>query len=239
MPDSVLFIILDKTADEDAEMLLEQYGPLLTHIAKTCRIHDVRTYHDAMEAMSWDGVWRAIIIMEPTVVGTRFQVLSDKIVSYAKNGGTVIFEGRFGRLLRPKDLDGYFRDVWNLSWRYGAQNTEEWEYTFNSTCVMKRMADYRYDIPRTYRFAGLQLANVPIQDSVYLPKWPLIGEREQKGPELIFGGCTLAETDKDRWQRLSPIVFAKYERGCVGWVGDDKHAYKFWTIEILAAMCGL
>ena len=102
------------------------------------------------------------------------------------------------------------------------------------------MSDQHPDMPRYYQFSGLQLANVAIQDSVYLPKWPQTTERERRGPKMVSGGCMMMEHDSERWQKLSPIAFARYGRGWIGWSGENAPTgYKPWTIEVLGAMCGL
>lgn len=240
MADSILMILLDKTADEDAEALIEQYGPLIQYLGRVCRVHDVRGYNETLEALSYEALWRAIIILEPIVVGTRYRRISDRLVHFARNGGTVIFEGRFGRLLRPQDLNAYFQNVWCIGWRYGAVS-ETWEYALNPASDLKRaMTDQHSDMPRYYRFSGLQLANVAVQDSVYLPKWPQATEKEQKGPKMVGGGCMMLEHDSERWQKLSPIAFAKYGQGWIGWSGEDAQTgYKSWMVEVLGAMCGL
>ncbi|KAF8456533.1 hypothetical protein BGX38DRAFT_1161737 [Terfezia claveryi] len=240
MADSILIILLDRTADEDAEALIELYSRLIKYLSRACRVHDVRSYKQTLEALSYESLWRAVIVMEPIVVGTRYQLISDRLIHYARSGGTVIFEGRFGRLLRPQDLNAYFRDVWCIGWRYGAVS-EAWEYTLNPASDLRRtIPDQHPDMPRYFQFSGLQLANVAIQESVYLPKWPLTTEIERRGPKMVGVECMIMEHDSERWQKLSPIAFAKYERGWIGWSGDIAPCgYKPWTIEVLGAMCGL
>ena len=119
--------------------------------------------------------------------------------------------------------------------------SETWEYALNPASDLKRaMTDQHSDMPRYYRFSGLQLANVAVQDSVYLPKWPQATEKEQKGPKMVGGGCMMLEHDSERWQKLSPIAFAKYGQGWIGWSGEDAQTgYKSWMVEVLGAMCGL
>lgn len=236
MANSVLFILLDKSEPEDIEMVQERYGPLVTHFSRNCSVFDVRTMYDALTALR-ENTWKAVIVLEPIVVGLKFKPLSDMLVSFVKDGGTLIFEGRFGRLLRPSDLNKYFRDVWNLSWTYGGALSEEWEYTYNPLYPTNQFLEYQGGLPRTCRFEGVLLGNVPMMDRVFVPKFPLITEKEQMGPHMSMGGITLPR-GRD-WHGLSPAVFSRYEKGYLGWVGEDRPIYRPWTIELLAAMCGI
>ncbi|RPB19163.1 hypothetical protein L211DRAFT_842888 [Terfezia boudieri ATCC MYA-4762] len=240
MADSILMILLDKTTDEEAEALIELYSCLIKYLSISYRVHDVRGYKQTLEALSYETLWRAVIVMEPTVVGTRYRLISDRLIHFARNGGTVIFEGRFGRLLRPQDLNAYFRDVWCIGWRYGAVS-ESWEYALNPASDLRRAISDQYkDMPRYYQFSGLLLANVAIQESVYLPKWPQTNERERRGPKMVGVGCMMMEYDSERWQNLTPVAFARYERGWIGWSGDiAPTGYNPSTIEVLGAMCGV
>lgn len=154
-----------------------------------------------------DGAVTAVVVTDAALVNGGFKVVSQKLVEYAKGGGTVVFGGLVSNFARPLDMRSYFSDEWGLPWEMGSYHREDFSV---NQCALSVEGRERFSgLPSSYSMKAVQIKGAAQKDRVY------VGD--------------------DRTE--SPIVFVKYGKGNVGWIGDVNAEDK--TTSVVKVMCGI
>ncbi|KAI8966521.1 hypothetical protein F5Y11DRAFT_364184 [Daldinia sp. FL1419] len=163
---------------------------------------------------------RAIWIVDPDIVTPEHKNLSNKVVDYVRNGGTVILGGFFSMGVVPPDFDKWMKDVWGLPWRFGQYVTTT--VVFQSSAVGPRDF-WRDELAAAYSQKGVFLKNVSPADSWYASPPGSTSESRVFGPSPVG-----AQTS---------IAFGRVGRGWLGWTGDIHNQEE--TAAAVRAMMGL
>jgi hypothetical protein len=121
----------------------------------------------------------------------NFIVVQDKLVGYAKAGGTVILRFLFGGFAERDKLNRFFKDWWTLNWKVGDYTRST--FSLNSRANPVFMRHRQPDLPQQYSMKAVHLSNANLEDRIYL-----------SSPHSA----------------QSPAIFAKYGHGYLGWIGD-------------------
>ncbi|KAI1402573.1 hypothetical protein F4819DRAFT_507488 [Hypoxylon fuscum] len=146
---------------------------------------------------------QAIWIVDPDIATPKFKDLSDKVVDYARNGGTVVLGGFFSMSISANNFDRWMNEAWGLSWRYGQYETST--VIFQSSAVGPRDF-WRDGLAAAYTQKGVFLKNVSASDSWYasLPS--------SASESFVFKSIPI--------QVETSIAFGKVGKGWLGFTGD-------------------
>ncbi|KAI2620372.1 hypothetical protein GGS26DRAFT_571192 [Hypomontagnella submonticulosa] len=163
---------------------------------------------------------RAIWIVDPDIAKPKHKDLSNRVVNYVRNGGTVILGGFFALGIRLPDFDKWMKDAWDLPWRLGQYETTT--VVFQSSAVGPHPF-WRDNLAAAYSQKGVFLKNVAPSDSWYA------SPPGAKSESFVFGPVPIeAETS---------IAFGKVGKGWLGWTGDIHNRDE--TAAAVQAMMGL
>jgi hypothetical protein len=183
--------------------------------------------------------FQAIILTDPAIMYTKCFLLHQRIKSYAKEGGTVIFGFDFGWRASAPMLMVYLRDKWGLGWRMGQSRN-------NHSRPPKFVLSERKDALFRAREKKSQSNgnNDASQTSSEPPfKFPRCSKLPSK---YSVKACSLLGTKQEqriyvsshRREQGCPFVLTEYGKGYVGWIGDcSQKEWDHTTIEILLMMC--
>ncbi|OAX79036.1 hypothetical protein ACJ72_06648 [Emergomyces africanus] len=161
----------------------------------------------------------AIIVTDPGITRPRHSAVLEKVISYARHGGTVILAAHFTSFIGPDKLNEFFYCRWCLPWRYG-----EYHRTTVHLNQQARLAN-KAGLPASYSQKAIFLKNVPLDAALYLPTEDSVTE------SAAFVNTPIADLS------LTPVVFAAVGEGSLGYVGDV-NAEK-GSDSVILAMCGL
>lgn len=165
----------------------------------------------------------AIFITDPGIVERKHSAVLEKVVSYARNGGTVILGGHFSGFIRPTELDNFFRSGWDLPWEFGDYHRTT--VYVNQQVQEQLAADARAGLPAAYSQKAVFLKSVPTDAALY------VTTEDSVTQSLVFPSKPVG----DRGQ--TPVVFAAVGEGKLGYVGDVNA--EEGSDAVILAMCGL
>lgn len=177
--------------------------------------YSCRVGTSTMDALE-DGTVSVVVLFEPSVAENKHEALTDALVQFTKAGGTTVFAG-FSLSTEPLNTNAFF-SKWNLPWK--CADCLRTTFTANSHARLK----VRAKLPSSYSMKALYLKNVALEDLLYVR--PKVDQPESRA--LPSESAKIIDE--------GPIVFARYHKGRIGWVGDVKTGEE--TTRVLLAMLG-
>ena len=167
---------------------------------------------DASNPISSILIWEPSIVDSCAYVNADFafepdhgdiatSVLADAIVDFTKAGGTTVFAVAFAKFANRDNLNHYFEETWNLPWRYGYKGRMDLSLNQKSTFA-----------PLAYEM------NVEGPDEMETEVTSLSGSARQE--RVYFAEASYKDQESRRLPASSPVVFRKYGKGHIGYVGD-------------------
>ncbi|KAF8318594.1 uncharacterized protein EI90DRAFT_3083062 [Cantharellus anzutake] len=164
----------------------------------------------------------AVLVVEPSIYkkGTFAEDL-DALLSYARNGGRVVFGCMIPSEMSDSIAEKFFGEKLGLPWRLGGY--------YRSTHFLQRFhhalgSPASASLLASYSMKAVSLSGVEASDAVYRP-----GE-DSHVESFVFDPDSVD-------QSLVPVAMTRYEKGWIGWNGDvnaeDGSTY------VLLAMLGL
>jgi hypothetical protein len=183
-------------------LLQDVHGHLMNKLAEKSDLKQAGNAQDALDLINGDNDPRGIFVTDPGITTTRNNIVSDKVVEFARNGGTVVLGGLFSSFIRPSDLHTYFNSKWGLPWKAGSYH--------RTTVTLNRLAEGLPggNLASSYSQKAVFLANVDSKAAWYLPTEDSVIESHVFLPEPVANS---SET---------PVVFTKVGKGWLGYVGD-------------------
>jgi hypothetical protein len=184
----------------------EMLSDLLSTLHKHARVIEAQSESVAVSHLEGGGV-TAVVVTDAALVNGGFKGASKKLVKYAKGGGTVGFGGVVSCFARPLDMHSYFSDEWGIPWETGSYHRAV--FSTNESALSVEGRECFSALPTSYSMKALQIQGVDQKDMVYV---------------------------EDDCPTESPIVFAKYGKGNVGWIGDVNAENE--TTLVVKVLCG-
>ncbi|EGE09486.1 hypothetical protein TEQG_08431 [Trichophyton equinum CBS 127.97] len=162
----------------------------------------------------------AIFATDAALLKTKYATVLEKVISYVRRGGTIVFGATFSSLSRIISIvNRFFEFSWCLPWKAGSYHRTT--VHVNTNCQGLSMER----LQTSYSQKALYLKNVPPESRLYAADEESTIESHVFYPEPI----------NDLTQ--AAIVFAPYESGRIGYIGDvngedGSHA-------VILAMCKL
>jgi hypothetical protein len=154
-------------------------------------VTEVTHIASAMQHLSVAHQYAAVVVTDPEVMNKGFIAVQEKLVDYARAGGTVIFGFHCSSFVRPDDLARFFKETWSVNWESGDYTRSMFSLNHRANPVF--MSRRGPNLPQQYSMKALHLIGTRAEDRIYISS----------------PGST-----------QSPAVFAKYGDGNLGWIGD-------------------
>ncbi|KAH8589799.1 U1biquitin-specific peptidase-like protein [Bisporella sp. PMI_857] len=183
---SVLLISLDKQPFFD-----DMYSQVMAKLRSKADVTEVTHIASAMKHLLAAHQFAAVIVTDPEVMDNGFVAVQEKLVDYARAGGTVIFGFHCSSFVRPNDLARFFKETWSVNWQSGAYTRSMLSLNHRANPVF--MSRRGPNLPQQFSMKALHLIGTRAEDRIYISS---PGSTE------------------------SPAVFAKYGDGNLGWIGD-------------------
>lgn len=185
----------------------EMHLNLLSKLREHARVMEALSESVAISYLQ-DGKIVSVVVTDAALVNGKFRTVSRKLVEYAKGGGTVVFGGVVSSFARPDNMRSYFSDEWGLSWEMGSYHREV--FSVNQWVLSIEGRERFSGLPSSYSMKAVHIKGADQKDSIY-----------------VGYDCTTE----------SPIVFAKFGNGYVGWIGDVNAEDE--TSQVVKVMCGI
>ena len=178
------------------------------------------TSHEALDTLAKRKV-AAVFVTDPTIANAPkpHAKLAAALVTYAKNGGIVVFGGMFSSHVTPPKNDAFFKNIWGLNWKMADYHRESFKANFFRHKVLKG-GDVP-GMPLDYNVKTVHLKGVLESDVVYAPA----------------GGKTSAFSPHRVDPRAVPVAYTKMGAGYVGYHGEVNGEKD--STDILLTMLGM
>lgn len=208
--------------DLKRENQFKQFSGFIRALYSKAEVIRCTTPESMINIMIYNAI-AAVVLFEPTIASGQHDNLATALAKWTKRGGTTIFAGWCGKDWVDVAHGAFFQTCFGLQWSgtYASEDTYRLNPSSHLRCAPGRFSD-------TY-WSMCVLYDVGEPDAVYVTDYP--------EDEDLADGCV--ET---------PVVFAKYFEGHVGWVGveeevrdadDDREEDYELEMPIVLAMLGI
>ena len=204
------------------------YHFLTTHLKRTV-VREAKNHRQAHRYLDSTARPHAIVVTDAAVLKPDHRVLLRKLVHYARDGGTVIFDGGFAQRVGPATLGLMFADEWRVPWRAYEECSAE---TSLNAFVNMSANDGKINaagLAKKYSTRANWIRAVALEDAVHLDS--------RVASQLAAG----KRKDKKNWRPpqgetyKTPYAFTVVGRGRLGYVGDVLYDQR--SVRLIAAMC--
>lgn len=161
-----------------------------------------------------------ILVTDPGVAQPGNKALLDRLVAYARAGGTVVMSYCFSSNMRMNNLENFWKQAWGLPWEPGSYHRTNLTLNESASTLKGQMAA----LQKTYSQKALFLYKVQREHSWYLPTEDSFTQSWVFAPELVNQDETAA-------------AFAPLGQGMVGYTGDVN--MEVGTQKVVMRMFGL
>ncbi|PNP49386.1 hypothetical protein THARTR1_09708 [Trichoderma harzianum] len=206
--------------DEQTQLTFqESHASYLNELFERATIWHAKTTEKAFTLFTQCPDPHAVFVADGGIAHARCEVISQRLVQYAASGGIVIFGGLFAAS-SLESLKKIMRQTWDLPWEVGSYQRST--LSLNPQAVGSTLQSR---LPASYSQKALSIHGMQPCEAWYLSAQHSTVERRVPSPKSIVGF------------NESPIVFARYGAGQVGYIGDVKP--EDGTIVAMLAMLGL
>ncbi|OTA00091.1 hypothetical protein A9Z42_0041420 [Trichoderma parareesei] len=214
----VIFVLT--LGDEHAQITFqESHARFLNELFERATVWNARTAEKAFSLFTQCSEPHAVFVADGGIARPKCEVISQRLVQYASRGGIVVFGGSFAAS-GPQSLDKIMRQTWDLPWEISSVHRAT--VCLNSGAVSTTL---REKLSASYTQKALYIRRMEPSEAWYLPT-------ETPVMEGWVPVIRPAVEPND-----SPVVFAQYGAGHIGFVGDVKP--EDGTIVAMLAMLGL
>ena len=230
----VLIVILGLDDTRDGTHPLAHH--LLTTLPTRTVVRHAKTPTEALRYLNSTTRPYAIVVTDVAVLKPEHRYFMPKLVHYARDGGTVIFDGAFAQRVGPAKLGIMFMDDWRVPWRAHEEGVAETALNtftnFSTPNANKNASGGRIDpkgLAGKYATRANWIKGVALEDALHLDarvaaQYAAGKRRDKKGWRPPRG-----ETYK------TPYAFTVMGRGRLGYVGDVLYDQR--SVKLIAAMC--
>ena len=152
---SVLLISLDKQPLFD-----DMYSQVLAKLRSKADVTEVTHIASAMQHLLVVHQYAAVIVTDPGLMDKGFIAVQEKLVDYARAGGTVIFGFHCSSFVRPNDLARFF------NWKSGDYTRSMFSLNHSANPVF--MSRRGPNLPKQYSMKALHLSGTRAEDRIYI-----------------------------------------------------------------------
>ncbi|EMD35990.1 hypothetical protein CERSUDRAFT_156736 [Gelatoporia subvermispora B] len=199
---SILLLSLSQLGMEESN------DHLYTALRQRAELAHLSTAQAAIKRLARTPTPQAVIVTDAGVTEPDNCNVLERLVSYAKGGGIVVFACQFSSFVKYDDLSAMFTVMWKLPWTAGDYGRRDLRLNRAAKCV-----DTGKLVQKLYTKV-LQLANVSREDAIY-----------RSANTHSRAGDTIS----------TPAAYTAIERGRVGFIGDVNFIPEF--TRVILEMC--
>lgn len=175
----------------------EMHKDIHSQIASLYTIQEAQTKEEAHRALDSLCKPKAILLVHGELCNPEYRDLIDRVISYAKDGGSVIMCLNFASFMQFPEFSPTFNEGFGLSWKLGGYTRET--YALND--VFK---DYfKNRLQAAYSQKALHIRNSSRHCQVYVETEEMMAEMHSS------------------YTPQSPVIFERYtDTGFIGYIGD-------------------
>ncbi|KAM5541101.1 hypothetical protein V8D89_005234 [Ganoderma adspersum] len=206
---------------------------LLTTLPTRTVVRHAKTPKEALRYLNSTTRPYAIVVTDAAVLKSEHRFFMPKLAHYARDGGTVIFDGAFAQRVGPAKLGIMFMDDWRVPWRAHEEGFAETVLnTFTNTASTAKLGEGSIDpkgLAGKYTTHANWIKGVALEDALHLDA--------RVAAQLAAG----KRRDKKGWRPpqgetcKTPYAFTVMRRGRLGYVGDVLYDQR--SVKLIAAMC--
>ncbi|RMZ85141.1 hypothetical protein DV738_g37, partial [Chaetothyriales sp. CBS 135597] len=178
------------------------FARLVDQVEQRATVKHAGNTRQALDLLYGDIKPKAILVTDANIATPRNRIVSEMLVEFAQNGGTVVHGGSFSSMIRPPDFNRLLEKTWNLPWKFGSYH--------RTIVALNKVADGippGVKLPSSYSQKAVFLTNVNKNAAWYLPTEDSVVDSAVFAPNPVPTNET-------------PIVFAKVGKGWLGYIGD-------------------
>lgn len=160
----------------------------------------------------------AVLATDPALADKEYEKVLNHVLSYVRNGGTIVFGCMFSSFISPNRQTRFFQRKFGFPWETGSYHRTTVHLNQNMSKVDKDL------LPATYSQKAVFLKHVHPDDAMYRP------DSESVLESLVFSPDPV-DTSK------TPVAFKTLGQGRVGYIGDVNA--EDGSDMVILAMCGL
>ncbi|KAL7930348.1 hypothetical protein V8C35DRAFT_312999 [Trichoderma chlorosporum] len=218
-PAKPIIFVLTLGDDQTQLTFQESHASFLNELFERSTVWHARTAEKTFALFTQCSEPHAVFVADCGIASPRCEVISQRLVQYAASGGIVVFGGTFGAS-RLEDLEKIIKQTWDLPWAFGSRYRTT--LSLNSQAVSSTLHDR---LPTSYSQEALHVYGMQPCEAWYLPTDHSVVENPVPIPRRTVDS------------NESPVIFARYGTGHVGYIGDIKP--EDGTIVTMLAMLGL
>ncbi|KAK4077526.1 uncharacterized protein Triagg1_3858 [Trichoderma aggressivum f. europaeum] len=218
-PAKPLIFVLTLGDDQTQLTFQESHASFLNELFERATIWHAKTTEKAFTLFTQCSEPHAIFVADGGIAHARCEVISQRLVQYAAGGGIVVFGGVFATS-SLESLKKIMKQTWDLPWGIGTY--QQSTLSLNSQAVSSTLQSR---LPAAYSQTALSIYGMQQREAWYLSTEQTAVEHRVPSPKSIVGF------------NESPVVFARYGAGHVGYIGDAKP--ENGTMLAMLAMLGL
>lgn len=164
---------------------------------------------------------KAILVTDEGLTKTKNRVVRERVVSYVRDGGLVIFGLHFSNSTRMDVFDTFFNETFDLPWQHGDYHRSEFQ--LNPSCSLPiGVASNR--LPESYSMKVIHVKNARPEEKISVPVANAITQSNVFPPEYVD-------------QAQAAVVGSKVGNGYLVYVGDVNA--EEGSDNIILSLCGL
>lgn len=198
------------------------FGGILDNLSEHADLKRTRTAGEALSylirnaASPPDG----ILVTDPGVAQAGHEALLNRLVAYARAGGTVVMSYCFSKAIRRNQMREFWARAWGLPWESGSYHRTDLALNRSASTLRGQAAALQDAYSQRAEF----LKNVPREHSWYVPTEASVTQSIMSAPKPV---------DQDE----TAVAFAPFGQGRVGYTGDVN--MELGTQLVLMRMFGL
>ena len=115
------------------DFLDDTYSPLIKTLEESTKLRRAKSSSDAIRYLE-TSTPKAILVTDEGLTETTNGAVLEKVQSYVKNGGLVIFGLHFPNFTRMDVFDKFWPDGFGLPWQHGDYHRAT--FRFNPSCTL-------------------------------------------------------------------------------------------------------
>jgi len=198
----------------------EMYSSLIDSLSTSAQLKRAKSSNGALRYLEANSP-KAILVTDEGLTKTKNRAVLEKVESYVRNGGLVIFGLHFPSFIRMDVFDKFFDESFGLPWKRGDYHRTTFE--FNLSCALPAGV-VKDSLPSPYSMKVTHVKNAREHERIFIPV------SEAMTQSHVFPPSYVDETQ-------AAVVGAKVGNGFLVYVGDVNGEQG--SEKVILALCGL
>ncbi|KAI3396592.1 hypothetical protein diail_12043 [Diaporthe ilicicola] len=180
------------------------FGAGLNDLLKHSGLKRARTARGALTYLENNTPPNGILVTDPGVAQPAAKELLDRVVAYARAGGTVVMSYCFSSNMRMDDMTDFWKQGWDLPWEPASYHRTDLTLNESASTLQGHQVA---GLQKVYSQKALCLKNVQREHCWYLPT------EDSRTQSAVFPPGRVNQNE-------TAVAFASIGQGRVGYTGD-------------------